>query len=180
MAQTQNGNKRNEEESVKMPDMVELWKKMYFGTEEMWGNALKENLTTKSFVGMFNEIKDQYLSFYKVSNQTLDQYLEANPIPSKKDVARVAELVIALEDKIDDFDLEFSSNMASMTESLLKIVDFHGKLKEEVFSIKTQLDSLSDKLEQIIDQNAAVTSPVTRKTSKKIKKPLENEYIEGE
>lgn len=182
MAQTQNGNSanRNEEELVKMPDVVELWKNMYFSTEEMWGSALKEYLTSKSFVGMFNEIKDQYLSFYKVSNQTLDKYLEVNPIPSKKDVARVAELVIGLEDKIDDLDLQFSSNVTSMANSLLKMADFQTKLKEEIFLIKTQLNSLNEKLEIIFDQNAAGSSQSAKKNNKKIKKSIENEEREGE
>jgi polyhydroxyalkanoic acid synthase PhaR subunit len=179
---TQDGNSPNksEEESVRMPDMVEFWKTMYFSTEDMWGNAIKEYLTTKSFVGMFNEIKDQYLSCYKITNQNLDKYLEVNPIPSKKDIARVAELVIALEDKIDNFDLQFSSNLASMTKSLLKMADFQANLKEELFSIKTQVDSLSNKLDIILDQSAVVTSPVTRKTIKKAKKETESEYREGE
>ncbi|MEN6461940.1 MAG: hypothetical protein ABFC94_11300 [Syntrophomonas sp.] len=179
---TQDGNSpnKNEEESVKMPDMVEFWKTMYFSTEDMWVNAIKEYLTTKSFVGMFNEIKDQYLSCYKIVNQNLDSYLEVNPIPSKKDIARIAELVIALEDKIDNFDFQFSGNTASMTKSLLKMADFNAKQKEEIFSIKVQLDSLNDKLEMILDQNAVDTSPVTRKTGKKIKKTAETEYREGE
>lgn len=175
MIQNGNSSNRNEAESVKMPDMVEFWKTMYFSTEDMWGNAIKEYLTTKSFVGMFNEMKDQYLSAYKVANQEMDKYLEVNPIPSKKDIARVAELVIALEDKIDNFDLQFSGNLASMTKSLLKIADFQTTLKEEIFAIKAQVESMKNKLDIILDQNAVVTSPATEKTTQKAKKAIEKE-----
>lgn len=134
-------------ERISMPDFVELWKELYFQAEESWANATKEFIGSKNFIGILDEIRDQYLSFHKISQQNTDQYFEANPLPSKKDIARIAELIIGLEDKVDDFDLHFSNNITMITNSLVKLVDYQEVLKQEIAALKRENSSLNKKLE---------------------------------
>jgi len=144
--------KQNQAETgsnVSMPDIVELWKELYFNAEESWAATTREFIASKSFIQVLNQVRDQYLSFHKVSQQNIDQYLEANPLPSKKDIARIAELVIGLEDKVDDFDLHFYDNITRITGSMIKLVEFQEQMKQEIAELKEQTANINKKLDTI-------------------------------
>lgn len=136
-------------DNVKMPDIVELWKELYFNTEESWASATRELIASKSFINVLDQIRDQYLSLYEVSQQNMDQLLEANPLPSKRDVARIAELIIGLEDKIDDFDLHFANNISKLTSSMIKLVEFQELMKQEISELKQQNASISKRFDTV-------------------------------
>lgn len=135
--------------NINMPDIVELWKELYFNAEESWASATRELIASKSFIQILDQIRDQYLSFYKVSQQNTDQYMEVNPLPSKKDIARIAELIIGLEDKVDNFDLHFSNNISKITSSMIKLVEFQEVMKQEIAELKQQTASINKKLDTI-------------------------------
>ena len=135
--------------NVSMPDIVELWKELYFNTEESWAAATRELIASNSFIQVLDQIRDQYLSFHKVSQENIDQYLEVNPLPSKKDVARIAELIIGLEDKVDDFDLHFADNITRITSNMIKLVEFQEHMKQEIAELKEQTTNINKKLDTI-------------------------------
>lgn len=138
---------------ISIPNIVELWKELYFNTEELWATTTKELIASKSFINLLDQIRDQSLSLYKVSQQNIDQYLEVNPLPSKKDIARIAELVIGLEDKIDDFDLHFASdianNLSKLASSMLKLVEYQEFMKQEILELKRQTDNINNRFETV-------------------------------
>jgi exonuclease VII small subunit len=80
-----------------------------------WYNATSGPLS--EFVGDLLEHEDilepsskflqHYASFYRVFRRDSEEYLKAISIPVRSDVARVAGLVVALEDKIDRLDEAF-------------------------------------------------------------------------
>lgn len=151
----------NNDEKVVMPDFVELWKEMYFKNEDAWTQAIKEFITTQTFVTALDGVKDQLLNYHKLSEQNMENYYKVHPAPSKKDIARVAELVIGLEDKVDELDLQFSTNINRITASLIKLVDFHSNLKEEIGALKRENQVIQKKLDRLtalLDKDIIVTS----------------------
>ncbi len=172
--------------NVSMPDIVELWKELYFNAEESWATATRELIASKSFIQVLDQIRDQYLSFHKVSQQNMDQYLEVNPLPSKKDIARIAELVIGLEDKVDDFDLHFSDNITRITSSMIKLVEFQEFMKQEIAELKEQTASLNKKLDTINKKlNTKTRSQASTKEGKSeddnpVSKPKKNKKKDSE
>jgi len=142
--------KNDEKQKVVMPDYVELWKEMYFKNEDAWTQALKEFITTQTFVTALDQVKDQMLNYHKISEQNLDNYYKVHPAPSKKDIARVAELVIGLEDKVDDLDLQFSTNINRITAGLIKLVDFNANLKDEIRILRQENLKTQKKLDDIL------------------------------
>jgi len=164
----------DQEDIIQFPDIIELWKKIYFKTEAAYANVGKEFVTSNTFVDLLGQIKDQYLSSHKLSTQSLDKYFEINPIASKKDIARIAELIIALEDKLDNLDMQFSDNLNSMANSLVKLVNFQQSLKNENDLLKQDISSLSHKLDQISktlqnltpEKMNVVTDTINKKKSK--------------
>jgi polyhydroxyalkanoic acid synthase PhaR subunit len=133
----------NDKEKIHMPDFAELWKEMYFKTETAWADAFKELISTQTFVGIINKALEQNLSNENVTRQMVDKYMEISPVPSKKDIARVAELVISLEEKIDQLEYQFSQTMGKMADSLIKMADHQASLKEELHSLQQSLTKAS-------------------------------------
>ena len=142
-------NKNRNEEMIQFPDLIELWKKIYFRSEEAYTNMGKEFVSSNAFVSLLGQMRDQYLSQHKISTQSFEKYLDINPIASKKDIARVAELIIALEDKQDKFDLQFSDNLDSIANSLLRLVTLQQSAKNEALLLKQDITVLNEKLDRI-------------------------------
>ncbi len=137
------------EDLIKVPDLLELWKKVYFKTEETCAGISKEFVASKTFIDMLDQAREQYLSYHKLSEQFLDQYYDNNPVPSKKDIARIAELVIALEDKVDNLDIQIMDNVNIMAKSLIKLVDFQQASRDETLQFLQEVRSLNEKLDYI-------------------------------
>lgn len=138
-----------EQDFIQFPDLVELWKKIYFSTEEMYTNLGKEFVSSSAFVSILGQMRDQYLSQHKFTTQVLEKWMETSPLVSKQDVARVAELVIALEDKQDKFDLQFSDNLNSIADSLLRLVTLQQSAKNEAIVLKQDIKLLNEKIDRI-------------------------------
>lgn len=181
-------NSKNDERDKKiiMPDLVELWKEIYFMNEDAWTSATKEFITTQSFVSALDQIKEQLLNYHTISEQNLDNYYKINPVPSKKDIARVAELVIGLEDKVDDLDIQFSSNINRITASLIKLVDFQANLKQEIRALRQENRAMQKKLDEITailgsknEEAAEVTEETTQTPKAAPRKKTRKKETEG-
>lgn len=80
-----------------------------------WYNATSGPLTDfvgdvierEEFLDVSSNLMQSYASFYKVFRRDSEEYLKALSIPVRSDVARVAGLVVALEDKIDRIEEAF-------------------------------------------------------------------------
>ena len=114
---------------IQIPDLAELWKEMYFATEGDWAKTMKSFISTETFVAMLDKTLEQYLAMSKISRQQMDKISEKGIVPNKKDIARVAELVISLEEKIDMMEFQFFDNFNKMTDSVIKMVDFQNHFK---------------------------------------------------
>lgn len=158
-------NKKNYKEEIHIPDFTEAWKEIYFKTEAAWAEAFKELISTQTFVTMINKTLDQNLSNEKVNRQIMDKYMEMSPVPSKKDIARVAELVISLEEKIDGLEFQFSRLMSSMADSLIKIVDHQAEVKGELESLRKDFTKLEKQIDTLNKKakNAEKEAKATKK-----------------
>ncbi len=144
---TKKNDEDNSREEVHVPDFTEMWKEMYFKTESAWAEAFKDLISTQTFVGFINKSLDQHLSNEKVSRQIIDKYMEMGQVPSKKDISRVAELVISLEEKIDGLEFQLSHTMSSMADSLLKMADHQAGVKNELTSLRQDLNQIEKKID---------------------------------
>lgn len=171
------GNKNNSganpKEEMHLPDFTELWKEMYFKNESAWAETFKELISTQTFVGIINKSLEQNLSYEKVVRQSIDKYMEMSPVPSKKDISRVAELVISLEEKIDGLEFQFNHTISNMADSLLKMVDYQANIKDELINMRQDLDKLEKKLDTVNKKlTAAGKEP---RESKKKSDPVKTE-----
>jgi polyhydroxyalkanoic acid synthase PhaR subunit len=87
--------------SVSMLDPFQIWKRLYFGFEDSMSKTVRDSVTTDSFANGIDLILNSYLQYLKLQNDFVSRYMEDSPFFSKRDVARVAELVVSLENKVD-------------------------------------------------------------------------------
>lgn len=162
---------QKDKEEVYIPDLAEMWKEMYFKAEGMWADIFKEIVSSKTFTGNLTNTMDQYLNQEKVNRQIIDKYFEMSPVPSKKDIARIAELIISTEEKIDQMEFQCTRDLNIVSQNLIKIVDFQSSIKQEVSAVKEEMEVIRKKLEDIDEQLKQ-----TKKTkSSKKEKPVVKE-----
>lgn len=144
------GKDSSNQEQILFPNLAEMWKEMYFKTENAWAEAFKQFVSTDTFVRMLTGTLEQHLSLEKVMQQQVDQFFDHSPLPSKKDLARVAELVISLEDKIDVLDFEAADIIKNLTENLLVMVNAQQKTKQELEELKSEVAGVTQRLDTLL------------------------------
>ena len=161
--------KKETAEQVSVPDFSELWKNLYFNNEAIWAEAFKNYLSTKSFVNMMDTTLDQHLTLEKMTRQNLAKFFETTPVPSKQDVARVGELVISLEEKIDTIEFQLLNNFQSMANSLIKMADYQEDIKKQLAAMGKELKTMGSRLDKLEKNQLSepTKAPGKKKTTKK-------------
>lgn len=85
-------------------DPLQAWKEVYEQTETFWGKALNETIQKEEYSAWMGSVLDLNLFYQKMLNDVTKNYLEKVNIPTKEDIARVASLVINLENKVDNIE----------------------------------------------------------------------------
>jgi polyhydroxyalkanoic acid synthase PhaR subunit len=86
------------------PDPFALWRQTYELAEEAWSKALGQVSGTDAFSASLGKSLDSYLGFQKLMRDNMQLYLESMNVPTRDDIARLGELIVNLENKIDDLD----------------------------------------------------------------------------
>lgn len=146
--------KNQNQETKEYPDLTELWKKLYFQNEGAMAKAVEEYVAGQSFTDLLEQFGNQYLSMYKAATHNMDRIFTNNPMPSKKDIARVCELVLAVEEKVENLDSDMASNMGGLASSLIRLVDFQVVLKDELIAMRQEVQSLQNQLQQMQAKSA--------------------------
>ncbi len=169
MAADEQGNKKAKEDKQKeILDFAEAWKKMYFETENNLAKAVDEYVAGDSFTAFLEKMGAEYLALYKTNNQNMERFFANSPVPTKKDVARVAELVINIEEKVDNLDMGVSVGLNSLAASIMKLVDFQAVLKDEVISLRQDVQAVQKQLQAIqpTPESVGADKPVRSRSRK--------------
>ncbi|CFX05575.1 Uncharacterized [Syntrophomonas zehnderi OL-4] len=153
MSEDERSSSQADGHKIIFPDLAELWKEMYFKTEGAWAEALKDFVSTETFIKMLDQTLNQHLSIEKITRQNMDRMFEYSATPSKKDLARIAELVISVEDKVDNLDFQLVENINKTTDTLLKMLSLMEKGQQEINAIKAQNEELDQQIKALSKQN---------------------------
>ncbi len=82
-------------------DPFSLYKQWYDATSETWAKVVEEIIGTDKFMESASHFLDSYTSFATLSRRANEDYFHNLQLPTRSDIARVASLVVALEDKVD-------------------------------------------------------------------------------
>lgn len=108
---------------VVMLDPYKAWKKIYFSNEQVWTNAYRDFIKTDLFANSIDLILNTYLQYLRFQNDIVDRLMEETPLASKRDVARVAELVVSLENKVDGIELDVDEKLEDLDANVCCVKD---------------------------------------------------------
>ncbi|WP_027417811.1 hypothetical protein [Aneurinibacillus terranovensis] len=85
-------------------DPIQVWKSWYDMVEKTWGKTIDDWVKTDEYAAWVGQLQKWFFYSQDHYKKTVDQILAENNLPSKDEIARLAQLVIQLEDKVEKLD----------------------------------------------------------------------------
>ena len=82
-------------------DPFETWRQLYDANERAWSSALEQAMSSDEFGQASGKMLETMLAAQKSVRDNMRTYLESMNVPTREDIARLGELVVGLEEKID-------------------------------------------------------------------------------
>ncbi len=82
-------------------DPFETWRELYDRNERAWSAALEEAMGSPEFGELSGRMLETMLAAQKSVRDNMRTYLESMNVPTREDIARLGELVVGLEEKVD-------------------------------------------------------------------------------
>jgi polyhydroxyalkanoic acid synthase PhaR subunit len=128
-------------------DPLTWFMQWYEGTSEKSAKAVGDIIGTEQFIQVASQFLESYASIARTLRRTNEAYFSNLQLATRSDIARVAGLVIALEEKVDRFEDifdDFTDASVNAPSHHLEVT-LEGRLKH----LESKLDALSAKLEKI-------------------------------
>ncbi len=110
----------------------------YDATNETWSKFVEEYIGSEQFMETSTPFLESYASFFKTFRRANEEFFKNLQLPTRSDIARIAELVIALEEKVDQLD----DSLDGLNDSQSK-----AATQEAVTSLAGQLYVLESKMD---------------------------------
>jgi len=82
-------------------DLYALWRQLYDANEKVWSQATGEFMESQAFAQWQGRMLETFLALQKTWKDSATAQLQAANIPTRDDIARLGELILGLEEKID-------------------------------------------------------------------------------
>ena len=96
-------------------DPFEFWRQIYETNEHAWNTLLAGGVSNPSFAKSNGKILEVLLSAQRTVRDNTRAYLEQMNFPTREDIARLGELIVALEEKVDQVDDRLATFEAMIT-----------------------------------------------------------------
>jgi len=88
-------------EATEQKDLYALWRQLYDANEKVWSQATGEFMESQAFAQWQGRMLETFLAFQKAWKDSATAQLQAANIPTRDDIARLGELILGLEEKVD-------------------------------------------------------------------------------
>jgi polyhydroxyalkanoic acid synthase PhaR subunit len=124
-------------------DPFEMFREWYDVTSKPWSRTVEKNLASEQFLAFAEPGLENYSHLIKTFRRASEAYFKTLHLPTLSDIARVAELVVDLEEKVDTIEdaVEQAKEQQAKqsTTTMAKIVD-----------VERNLDQIQARLERIL------------------------------
>jgi polyhydroxyalkanoic acid synthase PhaR subunit len=122
-------------------DPLEFAVQWYNATSGPFSEFVHDVIEREEFLERASRWMQNYASFYRVFRRRSEEYLKALQVPVRSDIARVAGLVVALEDKVDRIEEAFEEFEYGYAKPATA---------EELGELEKRLDRVEDKLDRLL------------------------------
>lgn len=85
-------------------DPFRIWRQIYEVSERALGSALEKAMATRGFADANGKVMEVLLLTQRSARESMHTFLQSLNVPTREDIARLGQLVIALEEKVDQVD----------------------------------------------------------------------------
>jgi hypothetical protein len=117
------------------PDPFSFLQQWYDAASKSWAQAGGNAMSREQFMKAAGEFLEHYARFFSTLRHMNEEYLKNFQLPTRTDLSGIAELVVALEEKVDQVDDSVEDELAAL----------HKRLE----GIESKMDRLLDKLDQL-------------------------------
>ncbi|GAC1330151.1 MAG: hypothetical protein NVSMB2_28900 [Chloroflexota bacterium] len=117
-------------------DPFELWRQIYETNERAWNAVLEQTVNTPAFAESSGKILETFLSAQKTVRDNMRAYLEQINLPTREDIARLGELIVSLEEKVDQLD----DRLANLERSVSTATSASAKMADQLGDRLTKLE----------------------------------------
>ena len=138
-------------------DPFTFFQKWYEATSETWARVVDDLLSSEKFIESASPLLEIYANFVKTMHRANEEYFKNLQLPTRSDVARVAGLVVNLEEKVDKIEdtIENVEDERAQESPLVRATnEAIGGLQGRLGQVENKLDRLSTTL----DKSKAVES----------------------
>lgn len=128
------------EPSAQPTDPFEPMRRSYEEALDNWSTMMEQMVGAEGFASASNQLLKQYVEIEKSIRETSRATADALHIPTKDDVARVAEQIVNVERKVDEVSRQ-GHGVADLVERLP--VEGLAALPGRLLSLETKIDALS-------------------------------------
>jgi polyhydroxyalkanoic acid synthase PhaR subunit len=141
-------------------DPFTFFKEWYDAISESWSRVVEETIASEQFLEFNKLFLESYTSFSKAFRRANEEYLRVLQLPSRADITHIAELVVALEDKVDQQDDRFDDvenafSQTAKSEAVARLeehlVNVENTLIESLAGVGKRLDTVQTKLSETLD-----------------------------
>ena len=122
-------------------DPLEFAVQWYNATSGPYSEFVQDVIEREELLEPASRFMQNYASLYKVFRSRSEEYLRSLQIPARSDIARVASLVVALEDKVDRLEEAFEGFEYGYAKPATA---------EEVGGLERRLDRVEGKLDRLL------------------------------
>jgi hypothetical protein len=142
-------------------DPFTFFKQWYESSHEAWSKSIEEIIGNDKFVEAASRYMESYTTFYKNFSRLNEDYFSHLQLATRSDLTRIAELIIALENKVDtlqDTSEELQSHyplfatlaaIQPLTDHLQSLVQRVSAIEQDTH-LEKRLDSVEQKLDTLI------------------------------
>jgi polyhydroxyalkanoic acid synthase PhaR subunit len=156
-------------------DPLRFLHEWYDQTSQSWSTVVGDIIGTDTFIESASRFLEHYMSNHKSLRQVSEKQLHQLQIPTRSDVARVAGLVVALEDKVDQLadavDAANERHAQPVTEAALTA------LEQRLARVESRLDALLNAVEGLgaanrtpSEQGSNASQPPKRSTANRTRR----------
>ena len=141
-------------ESAVPNDPFTFFKQWYESSHEAWSKSIEEIIGNDKFVEAASRYMESYTTFYKNFRRLNEDYFSHLQLATRSDLTRVAELIIALENKVDSLqdaseDLQSHYSQFATLEALQPLANYLQSLVQRVGEIESRLGELPSTLQKL-------------------------------
>src|SRR6266566_3178821 len=136
-------------------DPFTLLKQWYDATSESWATVIGDIIGTERFMESSSQFLESYTSLYRTFRRANEAFFSNLQLPTRSDIARVAELVVGVEDKVEQIEDEFEDFQDSYSKVISSGLNGHlDQVEKKLDALPTALQKLTviDSLEKRLDQ----------------------------